>query len=127
MAMDTAVRLFWAGTLGALLAIPVAAHHSFAANYLMDDEIPIEATVTSFRVANPHSVIFVDVVDDAGETEQWVIEMSTPTTLRNAGWTSATLPVGTKITAIGHPTRSGAPTLALIKIVLEDGSELLAP
>ena len=93
----------------------------------MEEEISIEATVTSLRVANPHSVIIVQVTGASGETEEWVIEMGTPTMLRTAGWTSSTLPAGTKITAVGNPTRSGAPTLALIKIVLADGTELLAP
>lgn len=113
--------------LGSLQQRSALGHHSFVANYLMEEEISIEATVTSLRVANPHSVIIVQVTGASGETEEWVIEMGTPTMLRTAGWTSSTLPAGTKITAVGNPTRSGAPTLALIKIVLADGTELLAP
>ena len=114
-------------SLGLATSVPVWAHHSFAANFLMNEEITIEAVVTDFRVANPHSLILVDAINEAGETEQWVVETGTPTRLRNAGWSSRTLPAGTKITVFGHPTRSGAPTLALVKIVFEDGTELLAP
>ena len=102
-------------------------HHSFAANFLMNEEISIEAVVTGVRIANPHSLIFVDSVNESGETEAWTVETGTPTVVRRAGWTSKTLPVGTKVTIFGHPTRSGAPTLALTRIVLEDGSELQAP
>ena len=113
--------------LGLLVSPSVFGHHSFSANFLMDEEVSIDAVVTSLRAANPHSLLFVDVVDDTGATEAWTIEMATPTRLRNAGWNSKTLPPGTRVTVVGHPTRSGAPTLALVKVVFEDGRELPAP
>ncbi len=106
---------------------PALSHHSFAANFLMNEEISIVATVKTVRVANPHSVIFVEVADESGAIVDWTLELGTPTMLRRAGWNGDTLPAGTVITAIGSPTRSGAPTLALARILFEDGRELIAP
>ena len=116
-----------ASLVGVLSSTQALGHHSFAANFLMNEEVSIEAVVTGVRIANPHSLIFVDSVSDSGEAEAWTVETGTPTVVRRAGWTSTTLPVGTKVTVFGHPTRSGAPTIALTKIVFEDGSELQAP
>jgi hypothetical protein len=42
-----------------LAAVPVVAHHSFAAYYLEDDLIEIEGVVIEFQYKNPHAWLFV--------------------------------------------------------------------
>ena len=40
--------------------VPLMAHHSFAATYLEEKTITIEATVVQFLFRNPHSLVHVD-------------------------------------------------------------------
>ena len=63
------------------IAIPVSAHHSFAA--VFDAEVPVEAsgTVTEVEWMNPHAWIYIDVTGDGGEVVNWAFELGSP----NAG------------------------------------------
>ena len=51
-------------------AVPVLAHHSFAAEY--DDKKPVtlKGVVTKVEWMNPHSHFFMDVTDDKGNTAE---------------------------------------------------------
>ena len=54
-----------------LSALPLAAHHSFAAEY--DDTKPVKVTgvVTRVEWLNPHVWFYVDVKDDKGKVVNW--------------------------------------------------------
>ena len=67
------------------VAIPAAAHHSFA----MFDALKIvqlEGTVKEFQWTNPHAWILLNVKDEQGQTVMWAIEMNGPTGLARQGW-----------------------------------------
>ena len=55
-------------------AIPVLAHHSFAATYFEDKVISIEGDLVQFQFRNPHSFVDVAVKDSKGEVTRWAIE-----------------------------------------------------
>ena len=90
-----------------LLAVPVKAHHSFAAAY--DDKKPINlrGTVTKVELVNPHSWIWMDVKGADGTVVNWGIEGGPPTNLFRNGITKASLPIGTEIKLFGYQARSG--------------------
>jgi hypothetical protein len=74
----------------ALMVLPAAAHHSGA---IYDDErdLRLLGAVKKFRWANPHVIIEIEVIKEAGETVTWAIEGLPPSGLRSAGWSPQSL------------------------------------
>ncbi len=58
-----------------LLASPALAHHSTAVNFNRNSEISVEGVITEYRFQNPHVQILLDVTNDDGEVENWMVEM----------------------------------------------------
>jgi hypothetical protein len=90
-----------------LAAVPVKAHHSFAAAY--DDKKPInlQGTVTKVELVNPHSWIWIDVKGKDGTVVNWGIEGGPPINLYRNGFTRNSLPIGTEIKLFGYQAKSG--------------------
>ena len=111
--------IYWvfAGTIA-------AAHHSVGALYLLDQELVIEGTVTEYLFVNPHARVYLDVVNDDGEVEQWMAEGGSPIVLRRHGWNGQELAQGERVTITGNPPRDGSKLIHWITITLPDGSQL---
>lgn len=107
-----------------LCSPPVPAHHSFAAEFDIDQPIKLRGTVTEVEFMNPHSWIHIDVKKDDGTVEKWAIEGGTPNTLFRMGITQRSLPVGTDIIVDGYRSRDGANRANGRDITLPDGRKL---
>jgi hypothetical protein len=95
-------------TVGLLVgAVPLKAHHSFAAAY--DDKKPInlQGIVTKVELVNPHSWLWIDVKGKDGTVTNWGIEGGPPINLFRNGFTKASLPIGTEIKLFGYQAKSG--------------------
>jgi Family of unknown function (DUF6152) len=57
-----------------LLAIPLAAHHSFGLEYDSTKPITLTGVVTKIEWTNPHSYLLIDVKDDKGNVASWKFE-----------------------------------------------------
>lgn len=115
-------KLALGAMLAAPLAIPAAAHHSYA---MFDSQrtVVLNATVTQFRWQNPHAFIRVSVpVGNA--TEEWAIEMNSPNNLTQEGWTRTTLRQGDRVQLYVHPLRSGARGGSYVGVRKADGTTL---
>jgi hypothetical protein len=111
-----------------LSVLILLAHHGDAGRY-EDTLTLLNGTVVELQFINPHSMIVIDVLDEAGKPVRWRAELVAPTGLiRQFGWNKNTLKPGDKITVIGRRVKSGSPYINLTemaKIVLTDsGKEL---
>ena len=107
-----------AGVCVLLTAGSASAHHAFAAEFDADQPISLQGTVARVEWINPHSWIHVDVKNDDGGVDRWMIEGGNPTALLRRGVNRNSLPVGTEIMvegfrAKGNPFRANGRDLTL--------------
>jgi Family of unknown function (DUF6152) len=107
-------------------ALPVRAHHSFAAEYDRDKPITLTGTVTKVEWTNPHARIYIDVKDDKGNVVNWDFELGPPNGLMRRGWNRNSLRQGHVVTIDGFLSKL-APHVANARTVkLADGRQVFA-
>ena len=109
--------LMAAGTPSAL------AHHGFG-TFVMDEDIELTGTVTDLAFVNPHSWLYLDVMQDGGEVVAFRCEMRSANTLRRSGWTPDLFPVGEEVTITGSPDRDDPYSCYVSTVIFDDGSSL---
>jgi hypothetical protein len=110
----------------ALVAIPAAAHHAFAAEYDAQRHVNLEGTVTKMEWINPHAWVHIDVKKPDGTVEQWMVEFGTPNTLLRRGFTKESLKVGQVIKVDGYGSKDGSLHANGRNVTLPDGRVLFA-
>jgi len=119
-----ASRGWGAALLSCCAAQPVAAHHSFAAEFDAAQPVTLRGTITKMEWINPHSWLHIDVKNDDGTTTPWMIEGATPNTLLRRGFTRDAVKAGTEITIVGYRAKNGANRANGRDLILPDGSRL---
>jgi hypothetical protein len=94
--------------VGAVASMPVQAHHSFPATYLVDQKVEIEGTVVQFLFRNPHSFVHVMAPDKDGVMQRWAVEWSAGGALANDNVSNDSLKPGDKVKITGSPARNAA-------------------
>ena len=69
-----------------LVAVPVVAHHSFAAEFDASQPITVKGTVVKMDWVNPHSHLSFDVKAEDGTIQHWSAECLPPNGLYRQGW-----------------------------------------
>jgi len=117
------------GILAAALlvaAVPLSAHHSFAAEYDANKPIQVKGTVTKVEWTNPHARIYVDVKDENGNVTNWNFELGGPLQLNRLGWKRDAVKVGDQVTVQGYMAKDGAKMANARNVVFADGRKIFA-
>ena len=91
---------------GLLLASTALAHHSVL-HYDGKTEVKISGVVTKARFGFPHSIYRIDVTDEDGSVEEWILSTEDPRDARRLGFEDEIKAIkkGDSITVIGWPHR----------------------
>jgi len=96
-------------TAGLILgAVPISAHHSFAAEYDRGKTVTLTGAVTKIEWINPHARIHIDVKDEGGNVGNWEIELGSPAGLLRLGWTRNSLKIGEMVVVNGYLAKDGS-------------------
>jgi hypothetical protein len=106
-------------------AIPVAAHHSFAAQYDGQKRKTLNGPVTKVDWINPHARFFVNVTEN-GKVTNWEVELGAPAMLMRRGWTRNSLQVGAMVTVAGSLAKDGSSMLNASTVTLADGKRVFS-
>ncbi len=131
-------------------ALPLAAHHSFSAEFDASKEIKATGAVTQLDWQNPHGWIHLTVTElcertaagrgpdaveqewacrapDAKEKEaDWAFELGSPNGLMRQGWTRNSLKAGDVVTVLGSRARDGSSNSNARSVTMADGKRLFA-
>jgi hypothetical protein len=145
----TTVALTSIAAAGLVAALPLAAHHSFSAEFDASKEIKATGSVTRLDWQNPHGWIHLTVTElcertaargpDAKEEEwacrapagnegsaDWAFEIGSPNGLMRQGWTRNSLKAGDVVTVLGSRARDGSTNSNARNVTLADGKRLFA-
>ena len=87
----------------ALLAAPLMlhAHHSVALNF-SEETMTLEGTISSVSWINPHASFVLEVTNEDGITEEWLVEMLARIALERGGFDFEAFQVGSEIELTGR-------------------------
>lgn len=105
----------------AAIAVPAAAHHSFAI-YDMDQDINFEGVVETVKMRNPHMALTLKVTKDDGTTGIInFVEGAPANMIVRMGLNPADVAPGKSIKTVGAPRRDDPHAYFLKAIILPDG------
>ncbi len=105
-------------------ALPLAAHHSFSAEFDATKQVTLDGTVVKMEWVNPHSWLTINVPKPDGTTEQWKIEGGSPSVLLRLGWNRNSLPAGTRIKVVAFQAKDGSLRASSRDIEFPDGRKM---
>ncbi len=108
--------------IATLLITPVFsvhAHHS-RAMFDIDNTIELEGVVSMVRWRSPHVFWAVEVPNEAGETEEWMIEGHSISGLMGNGWQPDSVAVGDHVRVVVNPSRDTSRHFGLLDYFRHD-------
>ena len=101
----------------------VIAHHSFAAEFDVNQPITLEGVLTKMEWINPHGWIYVDVKGQDGTVTNWAVETGAPNALLRRGLRRTDFPLGVDVRITGYKAKSGKPVANGRTVTFPDGRD----
>jgi len=88
-----------------IISFQVRAHHAFAAEFDANSPVKLSGKVIKIEWINPHAWIHIEVADESGSSQIWMIEGGTPNTLIRSGINKNSIKPGTEIIVRGFQAK----------------------
>ncbi len=110
-----------AAVAGFAAVAPVAAHHSFAAEFDGSRAVRLRGTLTKIEWTNPHSYFYIDVKDEKGNVVNWGCEAASPGALSRRGLKRGDVKLGDTVIVDGYLAKDGSHLIDARRVTLPDG------
>ena len=106
-------------------AVPIVAHHSFAAEFDRDKPIKVKGVITKLEWMNPHIWLYLDVKDESGKVTNWGFSGGPPGLLTRRGVRKENLAAGKVVVVSGFRAKDGSNNGSASSVTFEDGTNAL--
>jgi len=114
-------RLLFAAAAMMIVAMPIIAHHSFAAEFDASQALRVTGALTKIEWTNPHSYFYIDVKDENGNISKWSCEAGSPGALSRRGFKRGDIKLGDTIIVDGYRAKDGSRLMDARRVTLPDG------
>jgi len=114
-------QLLLATVLAAAAVMPLAAHHSFAAEFDEGKPVKVTGTITKVEWQNPHIWFYVDVKNADGTVTNWAFSGGAPGQLMRRGITKEALKPGQEVIVEGFRAKDASNNGFGQKVTYPDG------